>query len=462
MVGMLTNFDPLRPDPESVLATARASLECYAIAVFPSFESAAHHRLTIQKLEAVEAGEIRRLIITEPPRHGKSLLTCQIFPCWFLGRHPDRSVICATYGQDLSDDFGRRVRNLLADPLHRAIFPGCRLSNDSASQRRFDLIPGGSYFAVGRGDAITGRGANLMVIDDPLKDREEAYSETIRRKLHDWFGSVAYTRLAPDAGVVVVSTRWHEDDVVGWLLREHGDEGWELLNLPAIAESDEGFRKAGEALWPERFPLSRLEQIRQAVGGAAWAALYQQRPSAAEGAVFRREWWRTYGEAPGSFKRIVQSWDTAFRSGAENDYSVCTTWGTTDTGYYLLALWRDRVEFPDLKRKLVALAEAWNPNAVLVEDKASGQSLVQEIQHDTALPIIPVKIDTDKVARAQAVTPLVESGRVFLPAGAAWLSDYVDELASFPRAVHDDMVDSTTQALNYLREEPCVYGYIEF
>jgi len=295
----------------------------------------------------------------------------------------------------------------------------------------------------------------LLILDDPIKDHEEANSETIRKSLHEWFVSVAYTRLMPGGAIIIVQTRWHEDDLAGWLLREHASENWDVLSLPAIAEQDERFRHVGEALWPERFPLSQLERIRVAIGGRAWASLYQQRPAAAGGMIFKRDWWQLFATPPASpFSVVVQSWDTAFKKGSENDYSVCSTWGVAENGYYLLHLWRDRVEFPELKRVLASQAEQWRPHTILVEDRASGQSLIQELKLSTALPIIPVKVDADKQARAQAVTPLVEAGKVFLPQSAPWLNDFIDELASFAAGTHDDMVDSTTQALNYLRERP--------
>jgi predicted phage terminase large subunit-like protein len=454
---------PARPPSlNSVLALAWADLACYAVAQWPPFELAAHHRIIIDKLEAVERDEIRRLMIFMPPRHGKSLLATQMFPAWFLGRHPDRFVISASYGQDLADDFGRKVRNLISAPIHRTLFPICRLADDSASMRRFNTQAGGSYYAVGRGGPITGRGAHLLVIDDPLKDREEALSETIRRGLHEWYSHVAYTRLQPGAAIVLIETRWHEDDLAGRLLSEHADEHWVVVSLPAIAEVDESFRQAGEALWPGRFPLPDLERIRQSIGSAAWASLYQQRPAAAEGAIFKRDWMRTYREAPQSFQRIIQSWDTAFKTGAENDYSVVTTWGSAEAGHYLLSLWRARVEFPELKRQVSSQAEHWKPHAILVEDKASGQSLIQELKLATRFPVLPIKVDSDKRARAEAVTPLFEAGRIFVPESAPWLQDYLDELAVFPAGVHDDAVDSTTQALNYLREQSDCLGWVEY
>lgn len=443
-------------NPEDVLplaqALARASLAAYAAAQFPEFQFARHHALITAKLEAVERGDVKRAMFFLPPRHGKTMLSSEFFPAWYLGRNPGRGVIFATHGQELADVTGRKVRNLVGNEMHGAIFPGSEVSEDSAAAHRFSTSAGGKYFAIGRGASITGRGAELLLIDDPLKDREEANSPTIRAKMHDWYASDVYSRLHPGAAVVVISTRWHEDDLCGWLLREHAHEGWDVLSLPAIAETTGAdWRKEGEALWPERYTIRDLERIRLTTGGANWAALYQQRPAAIEGAIFKREWWKFFTVAP-EFKRVVQFWDTAFKSGTENDYSVCTTWGETETGYYLLDLWRERIEFPELKRTAILLADTWRPASVLVEDKASGQSLVQELQRETRLPVLPWKVDKDKVARATAVTPLVEAGRVFLPDRAPWLLAYIDELSSFPTAPHDDQVDSTTGALAYLTQ----------
>ena len=407
----------------------------------------------VDKLEAVDRGEISRLMIFMPPRHGKSVLSTQFFPAWFLGRHPERFVITTSYSQELSEDFGRRVRNLVREPLHRAVFPAFRLAEDSTSIRQFDTTSGGCYYAVGRGGPLTGRGAHLLIIDDPLKDRAEAYSEKIRRALHEWYSSVAFTRLQPGAAVVLIQTRWHQDDLAGWLLREHASENWTVVCLPAIAQEGDCFRRPGEALWPEKFPLEALGRIRCAIGGAPWSALYQQQPSAADGQVFKRNWWRFYREQP-VFRRIVHSWDTAFKAATQNDYSVCTVWGVMETGFYLLWFWRGRDEFPELKKRMRCLAEQYKPTQILIEDQASGQCLIQELRYTSSLPIVAVKVDKDKLSRALAVTPLMECGRVFLPESAPWLDDYVDELAAFPTGTHDDAVDSTTQALNYVRYKP--------
>jgi hypothetical protein len=241
---------------DEILRLARIDLACYAIAIWPKFELAMHHRLMADLLEAVERGDIWRVMLFLPPRHGKSLLGTLIFAAWYLGCHPDRSIISASYGQQLADDFGRQVRNLVNSPIHRAIFPECRLANDSSSMHRFATTAGGTYFVVGCGGPTTGRGADLLIIDDPIKGAEDARSKASRDSVHEWYSSVARTRLQPGGAVVLISTRWHCDDLSGRLLLGDQGENWHVLSLPAIAEVDESFRRAGEALWPEKFPLA--------------------------------------------------------------------------------------------------------------------------------------------------------------------------------------------------------------
>ena len=443
---------------QELLALAREDLACYAVALWPQFSLAFHHELIISKLEAVERGDISRLMIFVPPRHGKSLLVSTLFSSWYLGLHPDRHVVLATYGQELSDHLGRQGRNLVADPLHRVIFSSCILSEDSTAAHRYGTSQGGSYFAVGRGGPLTGRGAHLLIIDDPLKDSHEAGSETIRQGLHEWFTWTAYPRLAPNGAVILIQTRWHEDDLAGRLLADSTGEQWEVLNLPAIAERDECFRRKGEALWPEKYGLAKLERIHSIIGGRAFASLYQQNPAAADGVIFKRAWWNFYRPpVETQFVKVIQSWDTGFKKGAENDFSVCTTWGVSENAYFLLNLFRDKIEFPELKRMVTSLAEEWNPTEILVEDRASGQSLIQELKTSTLLPVISVKPDRDKQSRAQAITPIIAAGKVYLPENAPRLPEFLDEMASFPNGLHDDIVDSTSQALNYLRQPKFVF-----
>jgi predicted phage terminase large subunit-like protein len=265
----------------------------------------------------------------------------------------------------------------------------------------------------------------------------------------DWYRDDLYTRQEPGAAIILIMTRWHMDDLAGRILAGDDASEWKVICLPGFAEAGDLLgRSEGEALWPERYDEAALEQIRNALG-SSFQALYQQRPSAQEGAIFKRQWWSTYATQP-NFTRIVQSWDTAFKTGHDNDYSVCTTWGQAENGYYLIDVWKRRVEFPTLKIMVNTLGQQFRPTVVLVEDKASGQSLIQELRRDTRLPIMPIKVDTDKLSRAYAVTPVIETGRAFLPESASWLVDYLDSMAAFPNGMYDDEVDSTTQALNYL------------
>jgi predicted phage terminase large subunit-like protein len=447
------------PRPEEIAGLAAQDLGCYGALLHPKFEIPPHVQLLVSELEAVERTPGDRLIVELPPRHSKSFSCSELFPAWFLGRNPSLSVVGSTYAQELADMFGRRVRNLIFDPKHSAVFPGCRISEESAAAARFDLSAGGSYFGIGRGGGLTGRGADLLIVDDPLKDLQEAQSPAVRASLKDWFSGVAFTRLEPGGRIVVVSTRWHEDDLAGWLLREHAEEGWRELRLPAIAERDEGWRREGEALWPERRDLTALARIREQLGTGLWSALYQQHPIPLEGSIFKPEWFGAYPESPDvvrsvvpGFQRVIQAWDSAYKTASGNDYSVGITIAECKTGFRILHVLRGRWEFPDLCRKMIELAAAWKPSAVIVEDAASGQSVTQVLKTETKLPVIGHPAKGGKVLRAQLVAPLCESGRVLLPDSAPWKSSFLEELASFPGAAHDDQVDALVHGLTYLRE----------
>jgi predicted phage terminase large subunit-like protein len=395
-----------------------------------------------EHVDRISAGELRKLMIFCPPRHGKSQLVTIRYPAWVLERRPQRRILVGSYNSTLAELFSRSTRRVCA-----ARIP---LSGERTAVADWETAAGGGLRAVGVGGGVTGRGADLIIIDDPVKSREEANSQAYRNRVWDWYRDDLYTRQEPGAAIVLILTRWHEDDLAGRILQSPDAPEWTVVKLPALAEASDPLGRAeGAALWPERYDEGELARIRATLG-ASFDALYQQRPSALEGAIFKRDWWRHYRERP-VVRRIVQSWDTAFKAGQDNDYSVCTTWGDADTGYYLLDVWKRRVEFPELKVMVSTLGEQFGANVVLVEDKASGQSLIQELQRDTKLPIKPIKADTDKVSRAYAVTPIMETGRVFLPESAPWLADFVDSMASFPNAAHDDDVDSVTQALNYMR-----------
>ena len=426
-------------------------LLAYAIGQWGGYRPARHHWLIADKLEAVARGECKRLMIFMPPRHGKSMLASEYFPAWWLAQFPDRYIIAATYAQDLADDFGRKVRNHCKSPQHAAMFPGFKLREDSQAASRFHTEEGGVYYGVGVGGPVTGRGAHLLLIDDPIKGREDAESEARRRQLKDWYTSVARTRLMPGGAIVIIQTRWGTDDLAGWLLKDHAHEGWEVINLPALAEEgDQLGRAVDEPLWPECYPLEELGAIKLAIGTRDWTALYQQRPSPVEGGLVKLPWFQRYDAPPANPHRVIQSWDTAMKAGEANDPSSGQTWSDNGTGFYLLDNVTKRMEYPELKRAILSFAERWQPSAVLIEDKASGQSILQELRASTSLPIIPIEPKGDKVVRLMAVSALIESGRVFLPNSAHWLIDFEAEIASFPNGKHDDQVDAMTQALSYL------------
>jgi predicted phage terminase large subunit-like protein len=428
--------------------------------MMPAFQVSPAHGLIIQYLERLLSGEIARLAIITPPRIGKSTLGSIYGPAFALGKNPRETIIQISYGSDLSEGFGRRVRNTLSDPLFREIFPTFQLSPDSAAAYRFETIAGGEYSAVGRGGPVTGRGASFLVLDDLIKDQQEAGSESVCRGIIEWLQAVAFTRLTPDGRCLAIATRWSERDPMGWLMKQHG---WTVLHLPALAEPNDPLgREIGEALWPGRYPVEVLEKIRTDIGSRAFQTLYQGNTSVAQGTIFKREWFQHYQQRPEQVTRIIQSWDTAFKTGATNDYSVCATFGEASNGFYLLSLYRSKCEFPELKRQVGQQADAWRPSEILVEDKASGQSLIQELKTATSYPVIAVKADRDKETRASSVTGYFEAGRVLFPEGASWLSDLEDELASFPGGLHDDQVDAISQALNRMRDSGGFFGVVEF
>ena len=439
---------------------ARNTLLGYAKYQMESYLTPPHIKLLASKLEAVERGEIKRLAIFMPPRHGKSILSSEFFPAWYLGRNPKKFIICSTYGQELADDFGRKVRNQLQDPRYQELFPDVGLATDSSSMRRFNTSKGGVYYAVGAGSAITGRGAHLLLIDDPIKGREDADSDAMRSNLLNWYRSTAYTRLMPGGSVVLIQTRWHEDDLAGWVLKETEHEGWEVIEFPAIMDKRAAKllkKKEGDALWAEAYPLTRLSDIKKTLGSREWASLYAQKPSIEEGNIMKRWWWKTWKkDKPPHCDYVLQSWDTAYTSNKTSDYSACTTWGifmdeNNVANAILLGSRRDRWEFPELKRMAVELYNQHNPDLIIIEAKASGWSLVQELSR-MGIPITPYNPKKqDKKSRVHSITPILESGKVWAP-DKDWAEDVIAQCASFPNSKNDDLVDSTSQALLRLRQ----------
>ena len=426
---------------------ARNHLLPFCKYTYPGYQEAEHLKELAIKLEAVEGGKIKRLMVFMPPRHGKSEIASIRFPAWCYGKNPQYQIIGCSYAEGLAYSFSYAIRETISSPSYQRLWAR---ELDKAGAVRWQIAgkenKRDSYIAAGVGGGITGEGGDFLLIDDPVKNAEEAESQVYRDKVWEWYTTTARTRLQPNGAIILIMTRWHKDDLAGRLLEQarldpQADQ-WEILHLKAIED--------GQALWAEKYDLAALENIRASIGGRSFAALYQGEPTVAEGNIIKREWWKYYSIRP-SFTRIIHSWDTAFKKGSSNDYSVCTVWGETQSGYYLLDVWRARVEFPELKRVAITLNDRDHPSAVLIEDRASGQSLIQEIMRDSKLPVIAIKVDTDKETRVNAISPLIEAGRVFLPESAPWLHDYIEELSAFPNGDHDDQVDSTSQALNWMR-----------
>jgi predicted phage terminase large subunit-like protein len=399
---------------------------------------------------AIAAGN-GRILVSVPPRHGKSWFLSQWVPAWFLANWPDESVILSTYEANFAAQWGRRARNMLAR------YEKELLDKEVAAASLWATIMGGQMATAGVGGPITGKGGQLLLIDDPHKNWQEAMSQTIRAGIHDWYESTFYTRQEPGASIIVLHTRWHQDDLIGWLLAEKPEENWIHVRLPAVAEEptrefpepDIMGRKIGEPLCPERYDKRALARIEKNLGKPTWAGLYQQRPSPAEGNLFLRKNWQFYARPP-AFRFIVQSWDTALKPGAKTAFSVCQTWAATDAGYYLLDRWRERVTFPDLQKAVVLKYNQFRPHGILIEDKASGTSLIQNLAN-TPLPIIPVTPVADKYSRALQISPHQEAQKLYLPVTrhSPWTADFVDICATFPSGYVDD-VDAMSQAIVFL------------
>lgn len=436
----MAEFTPAQMEALAASA-ARDKLLAYAIGQNPAYRTPPHLMLLAHHLERIERGEIDRLAVFMPPRHGKSNLASEIFPAWYLGRRPEEQVMFTTYGQDLADGFGRKVRNAVADPRHTRSFPDSILAEDSQSAKKFNTTKGGVYYAVGAGGAVTGRGADLLIIDDPLKNREEADSKLIRDKLWDWYASTAYTRLMPNGAVVLIQTRWHEDDLAGRVLKQGG---WTVVNLPALAEANDPLhRLQGAALWPDQYNEVALENIRATIGEREFAALYQQRPAPLEGALFRRGW---IGRqvVPRSGVRIAMGVDLALSLKQGADYTAIVVMARDEFGkLYVLDAVRERADFPTALSMIRLMADKWKPQRINIEQVAYQAVVVQELLRSTTLPIKGVRPDKDKMTRAQPLALRYEQGLVHHADLPSW---FEDELLSFPMAEHDDAVDALVYA----------------
>ncbi len=434
------------------------------------FLTSPHIEVMASRLEACRRGTTRRLIVNLPPRSLKSHTVSVAFAAWLLGHNPTMQIICASYGQDLADKHARDCRLLMASPFYRRLFPETQISPEKQSVGEFMTTKQGFRMSTSVGGVLTGRGADVIILDDPLKP-DDALSETKRNSVNEWYDNTLVSRLnSKKSGViVVVMQRLHQDDLVGHVLNQ---EEWELVSFPAIAEKDEVHliesplgrrrfeRKAGEVLEPKRESRLILAAIRRTIGEYNFASQYQQNPMPLGGAIVKTEWLKYYapGDFPERFTCVLQSWDTANKSGELNDFSVCTTWGAIHDRYYLLAVFRRRLDYPDLERAVHEQARQHHANIVLIEDKASGTQLIQDLKAEGMCGIEPYDPPpgSDKILRLYAQTTEFESGRVVLPRSATWLDEYVRELTSFPGSKYDDQVDSTTQALDHLKNKASI------
>jgi predicted phage terminase large subunit-like protein len=419
--------------------------------VWPAAILGEHHRIMADAFDRIANGTLKRLIVNMPPRHTKSEFASYLLPAFLMGRDPRTKAIEATHNGELAVRFGRKVRDLMDTDVYKEIFPGVLLKQDSKAAGRWDTNKGGEYFAVGVGGAMTGRGADVLVIDDPHSE-QDAMSDLALDNAWEWYSSGPRTRLQPGGAIVVVMTRWGTKDLTARLLKSQQGKNadqWEVIEFPAILPS-------GRALWPEFWKLEELEGVRASLSVQKWNAMYQQRPTADEGAILKREWWRVWQQSePPSVEYIIQSYDTAYSKKETADFSVITTWGvfypTMDDGpnIILLAVKRGRWDFPELKRVAIAEYKYWNPDNVLIEAKATGTTLQQELRR-VGIPVTMYapggrRAGQDKVSRANAVAPILEAGMVWAP-DEHWAEELVEECAAFPNGDNDDQVDSTVQA----------------
>ena len=440
---------------------ARVDFISFVNAVWPDFISGAHHRRIAKLFEAVARGEKKRIIINLGPRHTKSEFASYLLPAWFLGQFPKKKVMQISNTAELAEGFGRKVRNLVDSDDYRRIFPELELRTDSKAAGRWNTNYNGEYFASGVGGTVTGRGADLLIIDDPHSEGEAVlaqFTPEIYDKVFSWYTSGPRQRLQPGGAIIIVMTRWSKKDLTGQIIKSSFKDGvndWEVINFPAILPS-------GTPLWPGFWSLKELEALKAELPVAKWEAQYQQRPTSEEGAIIKREYWRIWeSDVPPACEYIIQSWDTAFEKSNRADYSACTTWGIFYTfnqneekvaNIILLEAIKKRLEFPELKDEAMRMFKEWNPDTLIVEKKAAGAPLIYEMRR-MGIPIseyTPSK-GSDKIARVNAISDLFASGLVWCPE-TRWAEEVMEECASFPNGEHDDLVDSTSQALLRFRQ----------
>jgi predicted phage terminase large subunit-like protein len=429
--------------------------------IWAAFIEGYHHTKMADAFDRVANGDLKRLIINMPPRHTKSEFASYLLPAWYLGKYPEKKIIQIAHTAELAVGFGRKVRNLVGSEDFKSVFPDVALQSDSKAAGRWNTNKGGEYFAIGVGGAVTGKGADVLIIDDPHSEQEgQSGDPQVFDRVYEYYTSGPRQRLQPGGSIVIVMTRWHKRDLTGQILKaqesREGVDDWEVIEFPAILPS-------GKSLWQEFWDIKELEKLKAELPVSKWSAQYQQDPTSEEGAIVKREWWKNWEyQNPPQCEFIIQSWDTAFLKTQRADYSACTTWGVfykEDEGtgivqpnIILLDAIKDRMEFPELKKKAFDHWKEWQPDAFIVEGKAAGMPLIFELRQMG----IPVSEYTpsrgnDKVARVNAVADLFASGVVWAPE-RRFSEEVIEEFAAFPSGEHDDLVDASTQALLRFRQ----------
>jgi predicted phage terminase large subunit-like protein len=421
--------------------------------VWPEFIEGKHHKKIADKFNQIASGKIKRLIINMPPRHTKSEFASYLLPSWMVGRRPDLKIIQTTHTTELAIRFGRKAKTLMDSPEYKEVFK-TRLREDSQAAGKWETEQGGEYYAAGVGSAITGRGADLLIIDDPHSE-QDALNVTALERAYEWYTSGPRQRLQPGGAIVVVMTRWNMKDLTGMLLKSQKElksDKWEVIEFPAIMPSN-------KPVWPEYWKKEELEGVKASISIGKWNAQWMQNPTAEEGSLIKREWWKTWEkDAIPPLQHIIQSYDTAFLKKETADYSAITTWGVfqpnddSPPNLILLDALKERLEFPELRKTALEQYRYWNPETVIIESKASGLPLTYELRK-MGIPVInytPSK-GNDKHARVNAVAPLFESGVIWAP-DHKFAEEVIEECASFPYGDHDDLVDSMTQAVMRFRQ----------
>tara|TARA_R110000822_G_scaffold150360_1_gene289474 strand:+ start:848 stop:2398 length:1551 start_codon:yes stop_codon:yes gene_type:complete len=459
MVGELSNRRKIKAAYEDLIE--------FCIHMMPEFIVGEHHRILANMLMAIEAGDKDRICVNIPPRHGKSQLVSIFFPAWYLGRNPNKKVMMVSHTTDLAVDFGRKVRNLLASDTYKIIFPTVELAKDSKSAGRWNTSVGGEYYACGIGSALAGRGADLLLVDDPHSEQDVINGNfSVFAKAYEWFTFGARTRLMPNGSVAIIQTRWHMDDLTGRVTRDMAHntraDQYEVVEFPAILDiySEEAQKTVEKPLWPEFFDLEALLRTKASMPTFQWNAQYQQDPTAEEASIVKREWWSIWeAEKTPSCEYIIMSLDAAAETHNRADYTALTTWGVflnENTNAYniiLLNSIKKRMEFPELKQMALEEYKEWEPDAFIVEKKSAGTALYQEMRR-SGLPVseyTPHRGSGDKLARLNSVADIIASGLCWIPP-TRWAEEVVEEIAGFPFMSNDDLVDSTVMALMRFRQ----------